>query len=76
MPQHRSRLAQWRRRAHEILDHGPLGGAPARIVSGLLIFLVLVNIAAVVLQSVPRYEAAYGGLFVALEIESLVAFTL
>ena len=76
MPQHRKRLTEWRRRAHEILDHGPLGGAPAKVVSSLLIFLVLVNIAAVVLESVPRYEAANGGLFAAIEGVSLVMFTL
>jgi voltage-gated potassium channel len=45
-------------------------------VSSLLIFLVLVNIAPVVLESVPRYEAANGGLFAAIEGISLVMFTL
>jgi voltage-gated potassium channel len=39
------------------------------------VLLVLVNIAAVVLQSVPRYEAAFGGGFAAIEIVSLVVFT-
>jgi voltage-gated potassium channel len=45
-------------------------------VSRLLILLVLVNVAAVVLESVPRYEAAYGGAFIAIEIVSTVVFTL
>ena len=33
------------------------------------------RVAAVVLESVPRYEAAYGGVFEAIEIVSLVVFT-
>jgi voltage-gated potassium channel len=76
MPQPRERLAKWRRRAYEILEHGPVGDPAMRIVSRLLILLVLVNIAAVVLESVPRYQAAYGGVFTTIEIVSLVVFTL
>src|SRR6202011_2013857 len=76
MPQHRERLAKWRRRTYEILEHGPVGDRAMRTVSRLLIFLVLVNIAAVVLESVPRYQAAFGGVFTTIEIVSLVVFTL
>ena len=71
----RNRLATWRHRAYEILEHGPVGDRSMRLVSGLLILLVLINIAAVVLESVPRYELAYGGIFVAIEMVSLVVFT-
>src|SRR6516165_12824970 len=73
---HRKHLAIWRRHVFEVLDHGPAGGLAARIVSRALILLVLINIAAVVLESVPRYEAAYGEIFTAIEIVSLVVFTL
>src|SRR6516162_5327647 len=76
MPKHRKHLANSRRHVFEILEHGPAGGLAARIVSRALILLVLVNIAAVVLESVPRYEAAYGEIFTAIEIVSLVVFTL
>src|SRR5713101_5291500 len=72
---HWKRLETWRRRAYEILEHGPVGDRSMRLVSRLLILLVLINIAAVVLESVPRYEAAYGGIFVAIEMVSLVVFT-
>src|ERR1700736_478762 len=70
-----ARLAAWRHRAYEIIEHGPVGDRAMRIVSRLLILLVLINIVAVVLESVPHYEAAYGGLFVAVEMVSLVVFT-
>src|SRR5580692_9238241 len=69
------RLPLWRHRAYELLEHGPVGERSMRVVSRLLILLVLVNIAAVVLESVPRYETAYGGMFVAIEMVSLVVFT-
>jgi voltage-gated potassium channel len=70
------RMTRWRHRAYEILEHGPVGDRTARLVSRLLILLVLVNVSAVVLESVPRYEAAYFGLFVAIEIFSTIVFTL
>jgi voltage-gated potassium channel len=76
MPEHRNRLADWRRHVFEVLEHGPAGGLAARIVSRALIVLVLINIAAVVLESVPSYEAAYDLIFTAIEIISLVVFTL
>jgi voltage-gated potassium channel len=69
------RLLAWRRRAYEILEHGPVGDRAVRLVSRGIVLLVLVNVAAVVLQSVPRYEAAFGGGFVAIEIVSLMVFT-
>jgi voltage-gated potassium channel len=72
---YRERLLAWRRRAYEILEHGPVGDRAMRLVSRGIVLLVLVNIAAVVLQSVPRYEAAFGGGFAAIEIVSLVVFT-
>jgi voltage-gated potassium channel len=66
------RMSRWRRRAYEILEHGPVGDRRERVVSRLLILLVLVNVAAVVLESVPCYEAAYKGVFIAIEMVSIV----
>lgn len=71
-----NRVAAWRRRIYEVLEHGPIGDRPIRLVSGLLVLLVLINIAAVVLESVPRYELAFRGIFIAIEAASLVIFTL
>jgi voltage-gated potassium channel len=84
MPQHDTdvkraaalkRLGTWRHRAYEILEHGPVGDRAIRLVSRALIMLVLVNIAAVVLESVPRYQAEFGEVFAAIEIVSAVVFT-
>ncbi len=70
------RLDRWRHRAYEILDHGSVGDRAMRVTNNSIIFLILLNIVVVVLESVPRYEAVYGGLFEAVELVSLVIFTL
>ncbi len=75
MSRRRDYFGKWRHRAYEILEHGPVGDRVMRATSGLIIFLVLINILAVVLESVPLYEEAYGGLFDAIELISLVVFT-
>jgi voltage-gated potassium channel len=69
------RKAQLRRRVYEILEHGPVGDPPARLFARLLILLIVVNLVVVAFESVPAYEAAYGSLFVAIELFSLVIFT-
>jgi voltage-gated potassium channel len=69
-------MMRWRHRAYEILEHGPVGDRSMRVVSRLLIVLVLVNVVAVVLESVPHYQAAYGGAFTGVEIVSTIVFTL
>lgn len=76
MSPHRNHLDRWRHRAYEILEHGPAGDRAMRVTSGLIIVLILINILAVVLESVPRYDAAHGRLFAAIELASLVVFTL
>jgi voltage-gated potassium channel len=76
MSLHRNYLNIWRRRVYEILEHGSVGDRAVRLTSGLIIVLILVNILAVVLESVPRYDAAYGRLFAAIEVVSLAVFTL
>ena len=68
-------MMRWRHRAYEILEHGPVGDWGMRFVSRFLILLVLVNVVSVVLESVPRYEAAYGGVFDTIEMVSLIVFT-
>jgi voltage-gated potassium channel len=68
-------MMSWRRRAYELLEHGPVGDWRMRAVSRFLILLVLVNVAAVVLESVPRYEAEYIDVFTVIEIVSLIVFT-
>lgn len=66
----------WRRRAHLIIDHGAGDDLSARLVHGGLVALIVVNITALVLESVPRFATAHGGLFHAIELASTVLFTL
>jgi voltage-gated potassium channel len=69
-------LGGWRRRVYEILEHGAVGDRAMRITNDSIICLILLNISVVVLESVPRYEAACETLFKAIEFVSLVFFTL
>ncbi len=71
----KTRSTIWRRRAYDILENDPIGDGPVRLVSGLLIMLITINVVAVVLESVPRFALALGGVFDAIETVSLVAFT-
>jgi len=75
MPHKENRAIAWRRHTYDILEHGPIGASRMRVVSRLLILLIVVNLVAVVLESVPRYERDYGRVFFAIEMVSLVVFT-
>ena len=72
---HKARSAEFRRRVYEVLEQGPMGTTASRIVSRLLIALILVNLAAVIFESVPSLNARYHELFFLIEIVSLVVFT-
>ena len=63
-----------RRRVYELLDPS-IQTFWDRVVHNALIGLVLVNVGAVVLESVPRIEARYAKAFEAIEVVSLVVFT-
>jgi len=64
-----------RRALYELLEQGPVGGRGMRVVNRAIITLIIVNLVAVALESVPALEAAYGPLFVAIDWLSLVVFT-
>ena len=66
----------WRRRAHLILDRGAGDDLSARFVHGGLVALILINVTALVLESVPSLAAAYGRMFYWIELVSAVLFTL
>ena len=67
--------AQLRRTVYELLEEGPLGERRTRLVSRMIIVLIVVNLVAAALESVPALEAAYGRWFAAIEWASLVVFT-
>ena len=70
------RATDLRRRAYELLDHGPMGERRSRIVSRLIILLIVINLVSAALETVPALEAQYGRWFTAIEWISLVLFSL
>jgi voltage-gated potassium channel len=60
---------------HDLLERGMVGTLASRLVSAAFVALILVNVIAVVLQSVPAYTARYGTVFAAIEVVSLIVFT-
>ena len=74
--QHFRSLLRLRRRCYEILEQGPIGDHTSMIVDRALVLLIIVNLFAVVLESVPDLAARHGRWFDAIELVSLVAFTL
>jgi voltage-gated potassium channel len=75
MPQRREKTLPLRRRVHDVLEHGPIGERRMRVISRLLIVLIVVNLVAVTLESVPSYQRAYAEWFAAIEALSLLVFT-
>ena len=75
MRAHAKRALELRRRVYELLEHGPIGDFRVRLTNWLLILLIVVNLVAVALETVPRLETAYRTEFIAIEIFSLIVFT-
>jgi len=71
----RVRVTELRRRVYQVLEQGPVGDAMGVVVDRLLVALILINLIAVALESVPEIGAHYALGFVAIEIFSLVVFT-
>ena len=71
----RDRLNELRRRIYLVLEQGPIGDGMGLTVDRLLVALILINLLAVALESVPDLRAAYRPLFAFIEYFSLVVFT-
>ena len=71
----RRKLNELRRRIYLVLEQGPVGDTLGILVDRLLVALILINLIAVALESVPDYRARYGLAFNLIEIFSLVVFT-
>ena len=65
-----------RRRLYEILHHGAIGDRTSRTVGQFIVVLIIFNLIAVTLQSVPDLAERYSAIFSAVEILSLTVFTL
>src|SRR5262245_14515888 len=72
----RHRAVELRHRLHDILEHGSIGGRTGVIVGRLIALLIVVNLAAMTLESVPSLEARHGSLFTAIELFSLLVFSI
>jgi len=64
-----------RRRVYQVLEEGPIGDGLSITVDRLLVALILVNLAAVALESVPSLATHYALTFALIEYVSLVVFT-
>src|SRR5262245_13017791 len=64
-----------RRVLYELLEQGPIGERRTRFVSRLIILLIVVNLVAAALETVPALEAAHGRLFATIEWISLIVFS-
>jgi voltage-gated potassium channel len=72
----RNRLKGLRRRVYQILEQGPVGDRVSKAVDRFLVVLILVNLIAVALESIPQYEQRYATTFAAIEFFSLIVFTI
>jgi voltage-gated potassium channel len=71
----RARVRDLRRRIYLVLEQGPVGDRMGILVDRLLVALILVNLVAVALESVPAIGARYALGFDLIEFFSLVLFT-
>lgn len=67
--------SRWRRRTYQALEGRATGDHVASMIHVSLVVLVLVSVAAVILESVPALEARFGRLFLVVEIVAAVTFS-
>lgn len=72
----RATAKELRSRVHDILDHGVGGDRTGRLVGQFIVLLIVVNLFAVTMESVPDLARRYGPWFEATEILSLIVFTI
>ena len=68
--------AGWKRRIFEVLEVLPVGDPVALFVERAIIILIVVNVASVVLETVPDLRSRYGKVFLGIEIGTVVLFAL
>ena len=71
----RDRASELRRRLYRVLEQGPVGDRASIVVDRALVALILINLVAVALESVPAIGARYALGFAAIELFSLIVFT-
>ena len=68
-------LKDLRRRVYHVLEQGPIGDRVSKAVDRFLVALIVVNLIAVALESIPQYGVRYATTFALIEFFSLVVFT-
>ncbi len=68
--------AGWKRRIFEVLEVPPFGDAVALFVERAIIVLIVVNVASVVLETVPELRARFGPVFLAIEVGTVILFAI
>lgn len=76
MQRHAKRTFELRRRVYELLEPGPSSSHASLIVERFLVFLIVLNLAAVILESVPSLETRFHISFLSIELVSLVVFSI
>jgi voltage-gated potassium channel len=72
----RDKVKELRRRVYVVLEQGPVGDGLGGIIDRLLVVLIVSNLIAVTLESVPELGARYAFAFELIEYFSLLVFTL
>jgi len=72
----REKTKEIRRRVHRVLEQGPVGDALSPSIDRLLVALIVINLVAVALESMPAFGARYALVFDLIEYFSLAVFTL
>ena len=72
----RSRTRNLRRRLYQVLEQGPVGDAVGTWVDRALVTLIVINLVAVALESMPQYATRYATAFAWIEYVSLAVLRL
>jgi voltage-gated potassium channel len=72
----RSRTRDLRRRVYQVLEQGPVGDGVGTWVDRALVTLIVINLVAVALKSMPKYASSYAAAFDWIEYVSLAVFTI
>jgi voltage-gated potassium channel len=65
-----------RDRLYELLEHDHLPYSVGSRFVRLIVFIVIVDVLAMVLASVAEFDARFGGLFTTIEVVAVIAFAL
>ena len=66
----------WRRAVYETIEIGHGEDRASQIVDAVIVGLIVLNVAAVVAETVPHIQAAYGPYLYAFEVFTIIAFTI